>query len=415
VLLALVLGYFVYRWASELFGKPAGHVALFLYAFSPTVIAHSRFVTMDLGLSCFSFLFLYFLWRWTGKNRRRDLVLAAVFLALALAVKFSAVILLPVFVTLLALLALERLRRDDEICVPSLAAATAMVLSIAAVVVWAIYLFPLDPMFYLHGIMRVNADHDPNKAYYMLGNFQTGGFWNYFLVAFLLKTPLPTLGVLTLAVVSLRKLRSRRLLDEAFLLVPVAAFFIVTSAMADDIGIRYLLPVYPLLFVFVSRVWRLFDAGRTARVAGAALAVWYISSAILIFPDQLAYFNEAAGGPSRGYEYLDDSNLDWGQDLKRLKTYLDEQEVDRVRLFYPWNGDPTYYGITHDLVTPRDWYGKPSTGTYAMATVSLVRGLQEARTRNVPTDWLNRYDPVDRVGYSFFIYRFDDDAGDRSP
>lgn len=403
-LLSLLLGVFVYRWAFDLFGPEAGLLALFLCAFSPNVIAHSRFVTMDLALACFSFIFVYWFWRWSREDGTFvHAVWAGLFLGFALASKFSAVILLPVLATLAVVVLWRREHSSTR-----LAAASGIVLALAVVVVWTIYLFPKDPSFYLDGMRQVNADHDPNRAYYLLGQFRVGGFWYYFLAAFFLKTPIPTLVSVTLAFISWKRLRARRWTDEAFLLVPVAAYVAVTSAFADNLGLRYLLPVYPFLFVFASRVWRLFSENRAWRVAGVALAMWYAASSVWIFPDHLAYFNEAAGGPGRGYRHLDDSNLDWGQDLKRLKAYLDERGIERVRLLYPWNADPGYYGIVHEPVTPADWYGKPSPGTYAVATVWLVRGLHEAETRGVPTDWLRRYTPVDRVGYSFFIYRFDE-------
>jgi hypothetical protein len=365
---------------------------------------------MDLALACFGFLFLWRLWRWTRDGGRRDLIASGVLLGLALASKFSAVILVPVLLVLLTIRAVEVREHRARI-----AAAGGLVLLLAAVTVWAVYLFPSDPTFYLDGMRRVNADHDPSRAYYLAGRFRVGGFWYYFLAAFLLKTPLPTLGLTVLTAARFRALRAPRWLDEAFLAVPVVAFFVVTSAFADNLGVRYLLPVYPLLFVWVSRCGRLLLGRRPIAVAAGLLAAWYAGSALWVFPDHLAYFHEAAGGPAQGWRWLDDSNLDWGQDLKRLRRYLDENGIERVRLLYPWNGDPDYYGIDHVRVTPEEWYGAPRPGVYAMSTVWLVRGLYEARGRGVPTDWLERYRPVGRVGASFLIYRFEAGSGEPSP
>jgi hypothetical protein len=131
------------------------------------------------------------------------------------------------------------------------------------------------------------------------------------------------------------------------------------------------------------------------------------------FPDHLGYFNLAAGGSRNGWRVLDDSNLDWGQDLRRLATWLDRHEVGRVRLLYPWIGRPEHYGIDHQPMEVRDWHGPPRPGTYVVATVWLVRGLHEARARGVPTDWLARYEPIGRVGNSFFVYRFEEPGPDR--
>ena len=400
VMLSLLLGFFVYRWASELFGAGAGLLALFLYVLSPNILAHSRIVTMDLGLSCFSVLFLYNLWRWTRDRKHSSLAWSGLCLGLALATKFSAVILLPVALILI-LATIDRKKKD--------AAGFVIMVAVAAVVVWAIYLFPADLSFYLDGMSRVNADHDPNRAYYLMGEFRTGGYPHYFLMAFLFKTPLPTLLLLVAAVALMRRYKPVRGTDELFLVLPALTFFIVTSALADDIGVRYLLPVYPLVFIFISRLAASLSSGHVTRIAGAALLLWYAASAAWIFPHHLAYFNEAAGGPANGYKLLGDSNLDWGQDLPLLKSWQDETGTGTVRLLYSWNGRPENYGINHVRATPRDWYDKPTPGTYVVSTFWLVRGLHEHRTKDVPTNWLEIYEPVDRIGYSFFVYRFGED------
>ncbi len=401
VLLSILLGFFVFRWASQLFGTAAGLLALFLYVLSPNILAHSRIVTMDLGLSCFSLLFLYNLWRWSRERKRSSLVWSSLCLGLALATKFSAVILLPVAATL-ALATVDWKKRELDRVVGGLVAITIL----AGLVVWALYRFPADLSFYLDGMALVNADHDPNRAYYLMGEFRVGGFPHYFLMAFLFKTPLPTLLLLAGAIILMRRYGADRKTDELFLILPAATFFIVTTALADGIGLRYLLPVYPLLFIFISRLAPMLSAGHVPRIIGAGLLLWYAGSAAWIFPHHLAYFNEAAGGPANGYKLLNDSNLDWGQDLPLLKQWQDETGSGPLRLLYAWNGRPENYGIEHVRVTPKDWYEKPAPGTYVVSTFWLVRGLHEHRTRDVPTNWLEMYEPVDRIGYSFFVYRF---------
>jgi 4-amino-4-deoxy-L-arabinose transferase-like glycosyltransferase len=349
-------------------------------------------------------LFLYNLWRWTRDRKGFSLAWSGLCLGLALATKFSAVILLPVALVLI-LATMERKKGALD----RLAGAVAGLAILAGLVIWAAYLFPSDLSFYLDGMSRVNADHDPNRAYYLMGDFQVGGYPHYFLMAFLFKTPLPTLLLLGAAVVLMRRFKPNRGTDELFLILPVLAFFIVTSALADGIGLRYLLPIYPLLFIFISRLAAARPSGHLLRLAGAALLLWYAASAAWIFPHHLAYFNEAAGGPANGYKLLGDSNLDWGQDLPLLKRWQEETGTGTVRLLFSWNGRPENYGIDHVRATPRDWYDKPTPGTYVVSTFWLVRGLHEHRTKDVPTNWLEIYEPVDRIGYSFFVYRFGDD------
>jgi hypothetical protein len=135
-------------------------------------------------------------------------------------------------------------------------------------------------------------------------------------------------------------------------------------------------------------------------------ALWYAGSSLWIFPDHLAYFNEFVGGPARGHLYLDDSNIDWGQDLKRVERRLDAEGIGQVRYRFRHTERPDYYGVPGRPLTDAEW-NDPPPGVYALSTHILIRGEHHARTHGAKTDWLSRYEPVGRVGYSTWIYRFD--------
>jgi len=96
VVLSLLLGYFVFRWANELWGARAGLLALLLYVLDPNIVAHSQLVTTDLGVACLIFIATYFLWRFLRQRRNLDLALAGIAVGLAQATKFSALLLLPI-------------------------------------------------------------------------------------------------------------------------------------------------------------------------------------------------------------------------------------------------------------------------------------------------------------------------------
>src|SRR5262249_4468416 len=151
------------------------------------------------------------------------------------------------------------------------------------------------------------------------------GFWLYFPVAFLVKTPIPTL-ILLIATFALWIFRRRKRLNETFLLVPVVVYFCLAVWAGINIGLRHLLPIYPFIFVLlgstVAELWN--RKNRLARSGLLLLSAWYLWSAISIYPNYLAYFNEFAGGPDNGHKILLDSNLDWGQDLKGLKRWMDQ-------------------------------------------------------------------------------------------
>jgi 4-amino-4-deoxy-L-arabinose transferase-like glycosyltransferase len=420
VLLAVLLGWYVFRWSRGLFGTAAGLMALTLCAFSPTIIAHARFVTFDVPLACFSTMALFHLWRYVHLRTWHDLLLAGCGLGLAMASKFSGVLLTLPFVVLIAW-STVRPPENRGASTPrtdpgastlvgrvGLSAFALLVTAVlASVVIQASYFFSGGLGAYWEGLNLVNLDHAPDFAYYLMGQFKPGGWWYYFLLAFLFKTPLPTLLLLGLAVVLMRRFPTPCGLDEAFLLLPIVVFVAATSAFADNLGVRYLLPVYPLVFVFVGRLVRAVPERRWAQGLTAVLAVWYVAGTLWIYPDHLAYFNELTGGPANGHRYLDDSNVDWGQDLKRLRDFLRREGIESVKLRYGRNVNPDYYGIPWRPLTDREWSGDPPPGVYAVGTHLLIRGRWYAQQRGLKTDWLDRYEPIGRVGYSCYVFRFE--------
>ena len=418
LLLSLLLGYFVYRWAQELYGGNAGLMALLLYTFCPTTIAFSGFASLDIGLSFFFTLSLYWLWRFMAEGTWHNLLWTGLLLGCALASKTTSVLLLPVFVALM-LLAVWWFPRRDRADAPGSAVglscplaapfvrerllrslgALALIFLMALGVLYTVYLFPQDPLFYVRAVLLAPHLRDPTYPYYLMGQFRAGGWWYYFPVAYAIKTPIPMLLLIPLAFWHWYR-EGGGWFHEVFLLLPALLLFALISAMAYPIGIRYLLPSYPLLFIFVSRTAPLFSRSRASVAAGIVLFAWYLSTSIRIYPDYLAYFNEFVGGPTHGIEYLDDSNIEWGQHLKRLKRYLDEGKFDRVKLLYFTTGRPEYYGIHAERMQLADLARTPEPGIYIIDANSLVR----ARA-SYGVDWLKQYEVMDVIGYSVYVFR----------
>jgi 4-amino-4-deoxy-L-arabinose transferase-like glycosyltransferase len=420
LLLSLLLGYTVYRWARDLYGDWAGLMALTLYACCPTIVAHSGFVSHDVGVACFYTLALYWLWRFLREGTWRHLLSTGILLGCALASKATAIVLLPIFVALVALAAWRGPSLTSgahgagaptaRFSFPLLAAtregrlrlsltAVALMFVVAYGVLYLAYGLPSDPLFYVRTVMAVQRLHPPTYPHFLMGQFRVEGWWYYFLVAYAIKTPIPMLLLIPLAVWQWRRQR-QGWFDELFLLLPALAYFTLISALASPIGIRYLLPAYPLLFVFVSRTATLFARNAGWSTVGIVLAIWYLSTPIRIYPDYLAYFNELVGGPKYGTEYLDDSNLDWGQNLKRLKRYLDARQFDRVKLLYLGTGRPDYYGIEARPMQFGELAWRPEPGIYVISAHALVRARAYFKT-----DWLKQHELLDVVGYSFYIFK----------
>jgi hypothetical protein len=140
-----------------------------------------------------------------------------------------------------------------------------------------------------------------------------------------------------------------------FLLLPVVLILVTISQAKVNIGVRHILAVYPFLFVLASRVATVHFRRHwfAPLLIGTPIVLTAISS-LRIAPHQLAYFNEFVGGPDQEYRYLSDSNVNWGQDLKGVKAYMDKENLPIIYLSYFGTPPPSYYGIRYQYV-PGAW------------------------------------------------------------
>ena len=89
IILSLILGIFVFIWSRMLFGKIAGLLSLFLFSFSPNIIAHSSLAGNDLGITTFIFLTIFSFWRYLIKPTWWKLLITGIIFGLALGSKYS--------------------------------------------------------------------------------------------------------------------------------------------------------------------------------------------------------------------------------------------------------------------------------------------------------------------------------------
>ncbi len=405
VLLSLGLAVLVMLWAGRLWGTAAGLLALALYAFDPTITAHAQFVTTDVGLAFFATLFLFLLRRYLAAPSWQRLLLSGVALGLALGAKFSALFLLPVVVLLLGAAAWLGREGDQRTSTRLLSGAgtVGLLTGVAAVVLWALYFFPADPWFYFRGLQTVHQDHNPDYPSYLMGELRKGGWVYYLLVAWLVKTPLASLLLLIAATVAFFFGKRAQWLDEAFLVVPALAFFIGYSLTADNLGVRYLIPCFPFFFIFTARLAPAIGSGRRwGGVILALLLTWYPAEFAAIWPDHLSYFNQIAGGYRGGTEWLDDSNVDWGQGLIQLRQYLKDHAIQDYRLCYFGSADPGYYGIRGRLISHN--FPTPGTLIYSAHCVARARARLTAAFGRGPENWLAYTAPKAIVGHAYYVY-----------
>lgn len=389
--LTLLLAIVVYVGTREMFGKGAAFIALALLTFDPNLLAHGALVTTDAGLACFMFASVYAFYRYVKAPSILRLAIAGVAVGLTLAVKHTGFLIFP---TLLVLAIIEAVRyaihsktetRPDK---PSrrilkLGGSLVVITIIGLMVLWAFYGFRyaarpdglqlnptlaeyvqglepheswiiskiaqwrLLPESYLYGLVDVRLTANYYTSF-VLGKVYAHGVWFYFPLAFLIKSTLGFLALLLigLAAITTRKLNHAR--EILFLVIPTIIYLLVAITVGMNIGVRHIIIVYVFLSVLIAgAAWALIQRNRKwAYVIGVLLLIHAVSS-LRTFPTYIAYSNEVWGGPSHTYKYLTDSNSDWGQQLKSLKTYLDQRGVRDCWFVYFAAGvvDTGYYGI----------------------------------------------------------------------
>ena len=384
-------------WTRDLFGPMAGAFAAGFYAFCPNLLAHGMLVTTDVPLATFSLLALYLFWRQGARPGWRDCFVTGLALGAAMTSKYSGA-LLPILVTCLATVRAFRQKDRRQALVAEIENLTIMAAA-SLLVIEGAYLFSSSPLLYFRNAALVNVNHDPSYQSYLLGELKQNGWWYYFVVAFVFKATLPSLILLLLATVQMMS----SLVDwwaETILLSGIGFYFIAVSAGADDLGVRYLLPVFPLIYIWVSRIVPVYWNNRWGSVVLSALLAWQIWAAASSFPNYIPYFNELAGGPKAGPDLLDDSNVDWGQSLKQAAKYVKEKKIENV-IVCPFSSfdNPGYYGLPPNVLPPGALVSKkPDPGTY------VISGHNIAWMKVVDPAW-RRYPPVGRIG-GIWVYRF---------
>lgn len=230
------------------------------------------------------------------------------------------------------------LLRETRRRLPSLALAAI----VAFTVIWAIYRFSFGKVYFadirlpapelfagIRDVLQHNAEGHPG---YLLGTPSKNGFWYFYLVDISVKTPL---ALLVLFFMGAAAWRNAALLRRAYLPLAFAAGILAVAMFSHiNIGIRHVMPLYAGMCITAAvGLVRLMESSAIrnwAAWAALLLIVWYGGSSLISHPDYLPYFNELAG--SHPENIVVDSDLDWGQDMKRLAVKLREVGAPRVYL-----------------------------------------------------------------------------------
>ena len=412
-------GAMVWFWARRLFGAGGGMIALLLFCLSPTMLAHGALATSDMMTAMFFLAAVGMTWAMMHRVDAWTILGGGAAIAGLLLSKVSGVFVIPMVLIML----LIRLYAAHPLLVSGVRRATvtgwhrqlaalggAWIVQglLVLVLVWGAFGFrfegpnedrpPTDtytydfenvvpergvgaavlplmrrlhvlPDAYLYGAAYVAA-HAASRSAFLAGAYSGTGFRHFFPYAVAVKTPLPMLLILIVAVIGGLTARSRRrsatppddatvrphtLYRTTPLWVLLGVYWAVVLTSHLNIGHRHVLPTYLPLFILAGAgALCVKDAGRGARASWSVVIVallgWTAAESLSIRPHYLAYFNHVVGGPANGYHHLVDSSLDWGQDLPGLRRWIDERrerENDREPIYFSYfgSGDPRYYGI----------------------------------------------------------------------
>ena len=303
---------------------------------------------------------------------------------------------------------------------------------------------------YLTGLFMVFQRSSGGNTGYFMGEVSATGWKSYFPTMFAIKEQLPSLILMALAfLLSIKNLwkASKEKNDiqrffgwiwqhftEFSFLVFIVVYWFVSIRSPLNIGLRHLLPTIPLIYLLtayeIKKWWRgekqyffwtpwekikfhLKFFGKIFLKTSfiTIILLWYFIETIFVSPYFLSYYNEIAGGPENGYQYAVDSNYDWGQDLKRLKTFVEQNNIKKIKIDYFGGSNLSYY-FGDNFEAWQSSKGQPNAGEWLAVSSTF---LQNSSGQPVPGfeikpensySWLKNKTPYARAGYSIFIYKF---------
>lgn len=489
IFLTLLLGLFIFLIAKEYINPRWALIALFLYAFSPTVLAHGHYVTTDIGAAFGIITGLFFFLKFLKRPRILSFIWCAVFLAIALLLKFSTIILIPfiIFIAFIWIILNSNNSRHFFILLGKWATRFVLLGAIVLFLVWLAYFIQIqnypqqkqisDTQYILQGYknnffkkttmyLTQNPGLRPLGQYmlgatmvlqrsaggnttYFLGEVNNTGWWYYFPIIFLIKEPLSSLILMTIALFLLLALlwdwfkgfkyhlpyikeEIKESIEWFAIFLFIIGWWLIAINSTLNIGVRHILPAILLMQIFSLKIisyWirplpengidsvpvllkraKIWLSNMTKKSLIGLLLALYLIETILFFPFYIAYFNESIGA-ANGYKYVVDSNLDWGQDLKRLAYWVKQNNIEKIYVDYFGGGNPRYYlGDKYE-----QWWGKKNPadlkpGDYLAVSATFLQSGRGKPTKGFsqPTDfykWLDDYEPFARIGYSIFVYQ----------
>jgi hypothetical protein len=389
-LLFLALGIiFVARWAMHLFSPEAGLLSAALFGMLPPILAHAGLATTDMAVAAMMPFALDELTRLAERPSWRRAAMTGIAIAAGVLSKYSFVAFFPAAAAVLLAVIWIRNRKNAAQLRERFLICGVVALIIAAALVWAGFGFSFEPL--IRGLAEVRNHNATGHRNFLFGQLSWDGWWYYFPVALFFKTPIP---FLLLALTGCALLARRR--PE----VPLIAAAILGVSMTSEIniGIRHILPIYaPLAIASAAAILAL----PRLRIVSAILMLWLFVSGVAAHPDYLPWFNAFAPHPEK---VLNDSNLDWGQDVLRLVRYTRDQHIAQLSLLVITSADVDRLGFPpHTMIK----YGDNVHGWFATSEMEIALHETHSPRAKKWLDGLIDAKPYTRIGKSIRVYRVD--------
>ncbi len=292
-----------------------------------------------------------------------------------------------------------------------------ILLSVAFLVILVIYFEPaswfrhmrMDPFKRFFRGWSIFRDHSVSSPHpsFLFGEFSTKGWWYYYLIAMLVKIPAPILLLFFLGFSHLI-FSKKSVRPEIFLLVipPVFYWAIASFVNKVNIGVRHILIVYPFLLVIAGAAFEFLGQSKFRKIRPFVIglsALWLITTSALAFPNYLSYFNGLPGLLGKKETILGDSNISWGQDLKRLKIWMEQNRIAEIYRLLNFNfpEELDYYKINYTKGDSMLHFQRKDSGYYAVDMFTYQALVSKSEFL-----WLKTIQPVAHIGGSILIYRF---------
>jgi 4-amino-4-deoxy-L-arabinose transferase-like glycosyltransferase len=420
LILSLGTAVLLWIWGRDWFGELPAALVTFGFLLSPTILAHAHLATMDVACMLSIFTLFFLLVRGNSLPLSAWAAAVGVSLGVALATKFTAVVFLP----WIFLIVIWRWRRRSFIALSLTLVYALIVINTAygfkdgfrpagefkfeshamqSVSQWLPNDLPMPlPKDLIIGFDGQNVDNENGEfSNYLFGEWRREGWWYYYIITFLAKENVITIGLLLLAPLGLAKIPAERRLH--LLLPPMILLFVLCFLTTLDMGVRYLIPTYPFIYLMVASGLSVLFArlnSRRIQICTILLAGGWLFSAVMTCPEYLGYFNPVARFAAEPSDLLLDSNLDWGQDLFRSKE-IASVSGERPYLLYFGHVSPALYGIKYQLVPDHPVRGTVVVSANFFKGMSYVAPAPEGGFVQIGSNhlnWLRRFTPVGRVG-----------------